>query len=234
MQILIQIKRQENETTNAYLDEFLYEGDGRLTVADLLSELNERSPLINRKGEKVRKIKYESSCHEKKCGACAMRINSIPRLACSVFLCNIVKSGKILLEPLSKFPVISDLIVDRKGMFKKLETMRLWLSEKDKDDTYWDRSMQYSSGQCMMCGLCLEICPNYTPNSPFGGAASMVHTFKMLEQNKKGEHLEEIQKAYAEHFLGSCSQSLSCKTICPAGLPLSELQSRANYWERKK
>ncbi len=233
MQILIQIKRQENETAASYTDEFLYEGDGKLTVADLLSELNERAPLTNRRGETVRKIRYESSCHEKKCGACAMLIQGLPRLACSVFLCNVVKKGKITLAPLSKFPVITDLVVDRKGMFRKLETMRLWLEEKDKDDTHWDRNLQYSAGQCMMCGLCLEICPNYQPNSPFGGAASMVHAFKMLEQNETGEHLDEIKKNYADHFLSYCSQSLSCQTICPAGLPLGELQSRANHRERK-
>lgn len=234
MQILIQIKRQENETAAPYLDEFLYEGDGKLTIADFLSELNEQSPLRNKKGDTVRKIKYESSCHEKKCGACAMVINGRPALACSVFLCNIVKSGKITIEPLSKFPVVCDLVVDRKSMFQKLETMRLWLTEKEEDDSHWDRSLQYSSGQCMMCGLCLEICPNYRPHTPFAGAASMVHAFKMLEQNEKGEHLDEIKKTYAEHFLHHCSQSLSCQTICPAGLPLGELQSRANHWERKK
>ncbi len=233
MQILIQIKRQETETAAPYVDEFLYDGDGKLTVADLLSELNERSPLTNRKGETVRKIKYESSCHEKKCGACAMVINHRPALACSVFLCNIVKSGKITIEPLSKFPVLCDLVVDRKSMFQKLEIMRLWLTEKDEDDSHWDRSLQYSAGQCMMCGLCLEICPNYHPNTPFGGAASMVHAFKMLEQTEQGEHLDEIKKAYAEHFLDTCSQSLSCETICPARLPLGELQSRANHWKRR-
>lgn len=42
-----------------------------------------------------------------------MLINGLPRLACSLFLCNIVKKGKIELAPLSKFPVISDLRVDR-------------------------------------------------------------------------------------------------------------------------
>lgn len=49
-----------------------------------------------------------------------MRINGVPRLACSVFLRDI-KSGRLLLEPLSKFPLVRDLIVDRREMFERLK-----------------------------------------------------------------------------------------------------------------
>ena len=72
MDIKIIIKRQKDSRSAPYIQEFTYTGDGRLTVADFLSELNTRMPLLTADGKKTEKINYASSCQEKKCGACAM------------------------------------------------------------------------------------------------------------------------------------------------------------------
>ena len=56
----------------------------------------------------------------RKCGACAMLINERPRLACSTFL-HTLKGSTITLEPLSKFPLVRDLIVDRSNLFENLK-----------------------------------------------------------------------------------------------------------------
>ena len=84
-----------------------------------------------------------------------------------------------------------------------------------------------------MCGCCLEICPNYTPESTFSGAASMIHAFKILEQNKEDIHLQKLKENYEKYFFAGCSQSLSCVKICPLGLPLDRIQSRANHHLRE-
>lgn len=75
MDIKIIIKRQKDSRSAPYTQEFTYTGDGRLTVADFLSELNTRMPLLTADGKETEKINYASSCQEKKCGACAMLIN---------------------------------------------------------------------------------------------------------------------------------------------------------------
>ena len=62
----------------------------------------------------------------RKCGACAMRINGLPRLACSVFLRD-CKGSVVTLEPLSKFPLVKDLVVDRSVIFEALKRTKLWL-----------------------------------------------------------------------------------------------------------
>lgn len=111
--------------------------------------------------------------------------------------------------------------------------MQVWLSEKDLDAKKGDRSLQYDAGQCLMCGCCLEICPNYTPESTFSGAASMIHAFKILEQNKEDIHLQKLKENYEKYFFAGCSQSLSCVKICPLGLPLDRIQSRANHHLRE-
>jgi succinate dehydrogenase / fumarate reductase iron-sulfur subunit len=58
-----------------------------------------------------------------------------------------------LLEPLSKFPVISDLIVDRSELFEQLKRAKLWL-----DDaaflSEWRHETSYQSARCLMYSIC--------------------------------------------------------------------------------
>ena len=221
MSLKITVKRQSTPDTASRLQTFLYEGDGNLTVADWLSEINQSEAKADR-------IAWECGCMEKKCGACAMRINGVPRLACSVFLKDASKRGKILLEPLSKFPLVKDLIVDRSAMFDMLCTMKIWMQAKDQSRYGQDHDLQYKAGQCLQCGCCLEICPNFLAGGTFGGAAAMAEAYRAIEQNAPDAHRAEMVAAYHTHFFSGCGQSLSCRDICPMKLPLDEIQARAN------
>ena len=85
----------------------LYETeDPAETVANALTRINER---LEAAGE--RPIRWEHSCLQKKCGACAMVINGRPGLACDARLSEYGET--IRLEPLRKFPRVEDLMVDR-------------------------------------------------------------------------------------------------------------------------
>ena len=121
---------------------------------------NKREFLTDVKGEVAFPIAWECGCEQKKCGACAMVINDVPRLACSAFLGEIGNNNQIILEPLSKFPIVEDLIVDRSSMFIVLKNLKLWL-EEEANISQWSHEAQYPSSRCIMCGCCLEICPNY-------------------------------------------------------------------------
>ena len=61
MDIKIIIKRQKDSRSAPYIQEFIYTGDGRLTVADFLSVLNTRTPLLTADGKETKKINYASS-----------------------------------------------------------------------------------------------------------------------------------------------------------------------------
>ena len=81
-----------------------------------------------------------------------------------------------------------------------------------------------------MCGCCLEVCPNFMADRNFAGAAGMVQAYKTLEQSMRDGHYDEMADAYRTHFFKGCGQSLSCMDICPAGLPLDDIQARANAY----
>lgn len=221
MHIEITVKRQPAPGAAFCLQTFSYEGDGNLTVADWLTTINQTEARADR-------IAWECGCMEKKCGACAMRINGLPRLACSIFLKNGAKRGKLLLEPLSKFPLVKDLVVDRSSIFEMLRNMKIWAQEKVQSAYGQDYALQYKAGQCLQCGCCLEICPNFLAGGTFCGAAGMVEAYKSIEQNEQDAHHAEMIRAYHTHFFSGCGQSLSCLDVCPVKLPLDEIQARVN------
>ena len=221
MKIEITVKRQYKPDTAFRLQTFFYDGNGDLTIADWLSEINQNEAKTDR-------IAWECGCMEKKCGACAMRINGIPCLACSVSLKDVAKREKILLEPLSKFPLVKDLVVDRSSMFEMLRNMKVWTQEKSQYTYGQDYDLQYKAGQCLQCGCCLEVCPNFLAGGSFGGASAMTESYRSIEQNEQDDHRAEMVAAYRTHFFSGCGQSFSCRDICPMKLPLDEIQARAN------
>ena len=221
MTIEISVKRQKNRDEKSYIQKFIYTGDGNLTVADWLTEINQTEAKTDR-------IAWECGCLEKMCGACAMLVNGYPTLACSVFLKKAVKHEKILLEPFHKFPLIKDLIVDRSIIFDTIIHMKIWMNEKNSSDYSWDYELQYKAGQCLQCGCCLEICPNFLAGKKFAGASAMVEAYRAIEQNNSDSHRNDMKKEYQKKFFAYCGQSFSCKSVCPQNLPLDEIQARVN------
>ena len=221
VKIEISVRRQQSQSENTYIQKFTYTGDGNLTVADWLTEINQTEAISDR-------IAWECGCLENKCGACAMLINGYPALACGSFLKDVVKHEKIILEPLRKFPLVKDLVVDRSIMFDIMKDMKIYMNEKNSYDFSWNRKTQYKAGQCLQCGCCLEICPNYMADNQFAGAAAMINAYKDIEQNTNDSHRDEMKKEYRKKFYEYCGQALSCKSVCPKHLPIDEIQARIN------
>ena len=145
------------------------------------------------------------------CGGCAMVINGVPALACATFA-DEVKGKELVLEPLSKFPVVADLIVDRSIIYEHLNRAKAFLecsAETDKRQ----HQQQYSVAKCLKCGLCLEVCPNYHPGGEFYGAILANESYLIASQspNKKPQVIQE----YKKHFGAGCSKALSCQSVCP-------------------
>ncbi len=60
-----------------------------------------------------RSLTYRHACHHSTCGACGMLVNGVEKLTCITPIRSVTKNGgKIKVEPLRNFPVVSDLVVD--------------------------------------------------------------------------------------------------------------------------
>ncbi len=199
--------------------EFEFDADENISVSGLLEEINSRSPLLNRAGEAEPPIEWECSCGQTACGACAMVINGVPSLACGRFLRE--TGPKVTLEPLSKFPCIADLRVDRSAMYSSLEELKIWVSPAKEGAKTGNAENLYTSAGCIMCGCCLEVCPNYSGKDKFFGAAGMNASYRTVNQTADTAVCADHLKLAEKHGMGGCSKSLSCERVCPAKIPLS-------------
>lgn len=235
MKVTIAVLRCERGSSDQYIQKFFYEtASDQDTIASALTEINNRIPLTDTDGNPARPISWECSCLQKKCGACAMVINGRPGLACDVKIADI-KKREILLEPLRKFPRVEDLTVDRSILYENLKTMELWLRE-DADLSEEDRDLAYMASECIQCGCCLEVCPNFYAGGSFFGMAAVPVTTRLLTEMDKSSY-REIARHYSRHVFEGCGKSLSCKDICPRKIDTEKLLVNANamaVWKRKK
>ena len=143
-----------------------------------------------------------------------MIINGTPALACSTYI-DEVKGNELVLEPLSKFPVVADLIVDRSVIYDNLNAVNAYLCNNSLSNKKHYKQ-QYSVAKCLKCGLCLEVCPNYHPGGSFFGAVLANESYLITSQSEP--ETPKIVKEYKKHFGAGCSKALSCQTVCPAGI----------------
>lgn len=212
--MLVKIKRQSTPDSDSYWQSFRYDGPQHVTVSAILDVLNYTDDLFDVDGNVATRIRWECSCMQAVCGACAMIINGTPALACNTFA-DEVKGEELVLEPLSKFPVISDLIVDRSIIYENLKHAKAYL-ENFAVGKKRHHAQQYSTAKCLKCGLCLEVCPNYHPGAAFFGAVLANEGYLTASQSKSRKH--PVIEEYKEHFGAGCSKALSCQSVCPAGI----------------
>lgn len=240
MQVILRIKRQNGPESSPYWQEFACEAERDSSVLSLLEQVNSRSPLTDVTGAAVEPIEVESGCRQMGCGACAMLIDGCPRLACSTFVRELkLKGGRIDLAPLSKFPLLRDLRVDRSPLLDDVKRMKLWLQQDAVVDKK-ELPYEYQSASCLMCGCCAEVCPNYWPGSAFTGAAVMNMAYRTASQSPPGKERRRLLRENIRAGQGHCSRTLSCRKVCPLELPLAYIISRGNrmylksLFERKK
>ena len=228
----IEILRHQIGESESYYQCFEYtSNDPAETVATMLNNLNSRENLTDIEGKPARKIAYKKSCLQKKCGSCAMLINGRPSLACDRKLVDL--GEEIKLEPLKKFPVVEDLIVDRSYMQENLKAMNAYL-ENNALISKKRNEYAYEASRCLQCGCCLEVCPNFMIDNGFTGIAGSNILSRLIIQTDR-KKLKDLNKQYRTHVHEGCGKSLSCVDICPANIKIEELLVRSNaiaVWRR--
>ncbi|MGC1398582.1 2Fe-2S iron-sulfur cluster-binding protein, partial [Candidatus Binatus sp.] len=114
---VLRIKRQESPNSEPYYEEFEIPFLGNHNIISMLMEIR-RNP-VTRQGKRVAPVVFDANCLEDVCGSCTMVINGRVRQGCSQLAEDL--GGPVTVEPMSKFPVIRDLWVDRSKMFEALK-----------------------------------------------------------------------------------------------------------------
>ncbi|MDX8046638.1 succinate dehydrogenase iron-sulfur subunit [Gracilibacillus sp. S3-1-1] len=223
--ITLIVTRQDSPDSSSYEETFKVKYRKNMNIISALME-TQQNP-VNAKGEKVAPIQWESNCLEEVCGACSMVINDVPRQACSTLVDKL--EHPIRLQPMSTFPVVRDLVVDRSRMFDSLKKVKAWIPIDGTHDlgpgprmAEKKRQWAYELSKCMTCGVCLEACPNVNSSSDFIGPAplSQVRLFNAhpTGEMNKGERLEALME---DGGISGCGNSQNCVQVCPKGIPLT-------------
>lgn len=231
------ITRQDRPDSEPYEEEFAIPKRPNMNVISCLMEI-QRNP-VNAKGEKTTPVAWESNCLEEVCGACSMVINGKARQACTALVDKLEQP--IRLAPMTTFPVVRDLIVNRQRMFDALKRVKAWIPI---DGTYdlgpgprmpeSKRQWAYELSKCMTCGVCLEACPNVNSRSSFIGPAA-ISQVRLFNAHPTGEmHKEErLEALMDEGGIQECGNSQNCVQSCPKGIPLTTSIAAMN-WETTK
>jgi succinate dehydrogenase / fumarate reductase, iron-sulfur subunit len=190
-------------------------------------------------GKQTTPVVWDAGCLEEVCGACTMIINGKARQSCSclidVYAPN--QGDVITLEPMSRFPVVRDLWVDRSRLFHNLKRVRAWVPI---DGTYYqgpgpkdspeNQDTRYALSTCMSCGCCLDACPQFTLeedskewDTAFIGAhaISQARLFNMHETGKRLKD-ERLDSLMGPGGINDCGNAQNCVKVCPKNIPLTE------------
>jgi succinate dehydrogenase / fumarate reductase iron-sulfur subunit len=180
-------------------------------------------------GKRVAPVAWDCSCLEEICGACTMVINGAVRQACSALVEEIAPHGEtIVIEPMSKFPLVRDLVVDRAKMFEDLKRVKAWIEIDGTHDlgagpreSAEQQQVRYALSRCMTCGCCLEACPNVNDSSHFMGPAA-INQVRYFNLHPTGKHqrTERLESMMQRGGVAECGKAQNCVEVCPKSIPL--------------
>src|SRR5690625_1478997 len=219
------ITRQEGPEAEPYEETFNIPYRRNMNVISGLMEI-QKNP-VTAEGKKTAPVYWEMSCLEEVCGACSMVINGTARQSCATLVDNLEQP--IRLAPMSTFPVVRDLIVDREVMFDALKQIKAWIPIDGTHDLgpgprmpEKKREWAYELSKCMTYGVCLEACPNVNDKSDFIGPADLTQA-RSYKNHRTGDmnKSERLSGLMEDSGITGCSNAQNCVEVCPKGIPLT-------------
>ena len=231
----VKILRQANPAAGSNWETFDLKREVGMNMTTVFQRIAAHPVTVD--NEKTTPPAYDASCLEEICGACTMVINGRVRQACSALIADLLKEsgGTIEVRPMTKFPVIRDLIVNRSSMFKSLEKVKAWV----RVDGYHDlgagprispaqQDEAYPLSRCMTCGCCVEACPQFSDRSPFIGPAAISQAI-LFNAHPTGaiDKSDRLDVLSGVGGISDCGNSQNCVKVCPKDIPLTESIAKA-------
>lgn len=228
--VRFKIRRRESQSAASYWETFELRYRRNLNVISALMEI--RKDPVTIEGKTTTPPVWDMSCLEQVCGICTMVIDGRVRQSCSALVDDLlIASGgnTITLEPMSKFPNVRDLKVDRSRMFEHLKQVNAWI---ELDGTYDlgpgapisnDVAQErYAYSRCMTCGCCLEACPQYGEDNYIGPQAiAQARLFNMHPTGKMTTE-ERLNGLMGDDGITNCGNAQNCIEVCPMSIPLTK------------
>jgi succinate dehydrogenase / fumarate reductase iron-sulfur subunit len=227
----LKIRRQKDANAESYWETFEVNFREKMNVISALMEIQKDPRTVE--GSNVRPVAWEAACLEEVCGACTMIINGMIRQSCTALVEEVATlegdTYEITLEPMTKFPVVRDLVVNRARMFENLKKVKAWVPidgsydlgmAQPQDDNV--RQVRYALSRCMTCGCCVEACPQVNEKSTFVGPAALgqalLFNLHPVGGTLQGERLDYLT---SDEGITGCGNAQNCVKVCPKSVPLT-------------
>lgn len=248
----VKILRQDAPQQASYWERHRVDYETDMNVISVLQKVAAQAKSTD--GQPVAPVAWDCNCLEEICGACTMVINGRVRQACSALVDRLLEDhpGEIELQPMQKFPVVRDLVVDRGRLFAALTRTKSWITV----DGYYDKGPgprmsqeeqeeEYPLSQCMSCGCCLDACPQYvkvelSQNNGETDEQFAARQRKAFDHSFVGAHAisqvvrfnghptgemqagERLDALMTEGGIQYCGNAQNCVAVCPKGIPLTK------------
>lgn len=214
----IKIKRQESPESSHYWQDFELPYHSGMSLIAVLQEIQKRP--VTQNGYAVAPVCFEQSFEETSGTNYVLVNGKIHSLALTTI--DDVEQP-IRIEPLSHFPVIRDLVVDRSVLQENLKKTQAWVDLDNLQDkvrvSLWPKNewkQSFDLSLCTSCGACLEVCPQYNPASRFLGVTTLLRA-KELNQHPTGQHSknDRLDALMQKGGVDECRNSQNCVKACP-------------------
>lgn len=253
----VRILRQDGPGQPSYWERHRVRYEPDMNVISVLQRIAAHP--VTEDGQRVTPVAWDCNCLEEVCGACTMLVNGRVRQSCSALVDRLLEERPdgIELEPMSKFPVVRDLVVDRARAFRALTKINGWVDV----DGYYDlgpaprqpqssQEMRYPLSECMTCGCCLEACPQYDKvellqregesdadferrkNEAYDRAFLGAHAISQVvyfNADPIGNMTasKRLDALTSEGGIQVCGNAQNCVAVCPKKIPLTTSIARA-------
>jgi len=207
-------------------EEYLVPATPVTRVLDVLRSIYE-----NQAGD----LAFQYACRIGRCGTCTVRVNGRPVLACQERA-----TKDMTIEPLSPFPLLRDLVVDRgvaEEQFATLELTPQRNSPHPGSREAIEPAVAHAvgaMGSCISCMACVSACPAVDERR-FDGPAFMLQLRKMADH--PADHGARLEQAM-NGGLFECFGCDACTQVCPADLSpadaIRQFRREAVFGPRKK
>ncbi len=253
----VRILRQDGPGLPGYWERHQVDYEPDMNVISVLQKVAAQAKTSE--GKKVAPVAWDCGCLEEVCGSCTMVINGRVRQSCSALVDRLLEddANEIELRPMTKFPVVRDLVIDRSRLFRSLQRVKAWVPV----DGYYDmgagprisreeQEQNYPLSQCMSCGCCLEACPQFTKieiqrqpgeseedyaarkNASFDEGFVGAHAISqamLFNAHPVGKNMasERMDALTSAGGVQDCGNAQNCVAVCPKEIPLTTSIARA-------
>ncbi len=199
----------------AHYDEFVMKVDPDEYVLDVIERIWAYTD---------RSLTFRHACHHSTCGACGMRINGTEKLTCITPIREVTRDGgKVRVEPLRNFPILSDLVVDMGEFYLRLDEAKFPQVATLKEACLpFERKQQVREDgnferlvDCLECGMCISACPVALTSPEYLGPAVLAAAQHALHQFNDKSLFDYVDN---QDGVWRCHSAYECTAVCPSNV----------------